>query len=79
MESILFDNYREYIKSKKGNILKAIFKLPAFAIILFIVLVLCVTFSILSIFIPWFTDNYIYCLITEIALCVILYFYTEHF
>ena len=79
MESILFDSYRKYQKEQKDNFIKAIFKLPIWAQIFLVIIVLCLVYSILVVFVPLLRTAYIYCLAVEVLTCVALYFYTENF
>lgn len=79
MESILFDSYRKYQKEQKDNFIKAIFKLPLLAQIFLAIIVLCLIYSVLVVFVPWLRVAYGYCLAVEVLTCVALYFYTENF
>mgnify|MGYP005762865589 CR=1 FL=1 len=79
MESILFDSYRKYQKEHKDNFIKAIFKLPIWAQIFLVIIVLCLAYSVLVVFVPCLRVAYGYCLAVEVLTCVALYFYTENF
>lgn len=79
MESILFDSYRKYQKEQKDNFIKAIFKLPVWVQIFLAMIVLCLVYSVLVLFVPCLRVVYGYCLAVEVLTCVALYFYTENF
>ena len=79
MDSILFDSYRKYQKEQKDNFIKAIFKLPIWAKIFLAIIVLCLAYSVLVVFVPCLRAAYGYCLAVEVLTCVALYFYTENF
>lgn len=79
MESILFDSYRKYQKEHKDNFIKAIFKLPIWAQIFLVIIVLCLAYSVLVVFVPCLRVAYGYCLAVEVLTCVALYFYTENY
>lgn len=79
MESILFDGYRKYQKEQKDNFIKAIFKLPVWVQIFLAMIVLCLVYSVLVLFVPCLRVVYGYCLAVEVLTCVVLYFYTENF
>lgn len=79
MEEILFDSYRKYQKSQKGNTLKAIFKLPVLAIVLLAMSIVCLTLNILVIIFDWVPIWGLVCLLAELAVCVSLYFYTDNY
>ena len=80
MESILFDSYRKYQKSKKDNAVKAIFKLPLIAKLLLGSMMLFFIFSVVIVFVESLRNSiYIYCLVLEAILCIVLYFYTENY
>lgn len=79
MESILFDSYRKYQKEQKDNFIKAIFKLPLWVQIFLAMIVLCLVYSVLVLFVPCFRVVYGYCLAVEVLTYVALNFYTENF
>lgn len=79
LHTILFDNYRKYLKQNKDKVFKAFFKLPKFAIAMFVIILLTVIYAILSIFIKHLQQWYVWCLIIEVIACIALYFYTEHY
>lgn len=79
METILFDSYRKYQKEQKEKFIKAIFKLPLWAQIFLAIIVICLVYSVLVVFVPCLRVAYGYCLAVEVLTCVALYFYTENF
>lgn len=79
MESILFDSYRKYQKEQKDNFIQAIFKLPVWVQIFLAMIVLCLVYSVLVLFVLCLRVVYGYCLAVEVLTCVALYFYTENF
>lgn len=79
MHKILFDNYRKYQKKNKDNFFKAFCKLPKPAIIIFITIISTIIYAILSIFLKYLQQWYLWCLLLEILAGVTLYFYTEHY
>lgn len=79
METILFDSYRKYQKEQKDKFIKAIFKLPLWAQIFLAIIVICLVYSVLVVFVPCLRVAYGYCLAVEVLTCVALYFYTENF
>ena len=79
MHTILFDSYRKHQKEIKNNIVKAIFKLPVVAKVLFIGFGICLVYNILAVFFPFFRNNFFVCLLFEIVIGGCLYFYTESF
>ena len=79
MQTILFDSYRKYQKENKGKFFKVISKLPLGAKFLLGGLVLSFIYSILAIFLSFFKNTYLVSLISQVILCISLYFYTENF
>ena len=79
MHTILFDSYRKYQKENKGKFFKIISKLPISAKFLLGGLVLSFVYSILAIFFSFFKNTYLISLISQVILCISLYFYTENF
>lgn len=79
MHTIIFDNYRKYQKEDRNNIIKSIFRIPRFVIILFTIIVVSFIISIFLLLLNSFRNLYLYCLALEFCSCVALYFYTEHY
>lgn len=78
MHTIIFDSYRKYQKENK-NIIKSIFRLPCFVIVLFTIIVVSLIISIFSLILDLSRNIYLCCLALEFCTCVVLYFYTEHY
>lgn len=79
MHTILFDSYRKHQKDNKQSLIKTIFKFPIGVKLLLGGFVLCLIYSILAFFIPFFKNTYFICLVLQVVLCLCLYFYTENF
>ncbi len=79
METILFENYQKYQKEHKENLVRAIFKLPATAIIMLVTLIISAILGISAMFIKAINFMVPYAIIIEASLCVVIYFYTDHF
>lgn len=79
MHTILFDSYRKYQKENNDKFYKAISKLPKGAKFLLGGLVISFIYSILAIFFSFFKNTYIICLVSQVTLCISLFFYTENF
>lgn len=79
MQTILFDSYRNFQKSNKDSIIKAVFKLPLVVKLIFAGLGICFLYNLGAIFIIPIRKAYIFCLVIEIALSIVLYIYTENF
>lgn len=79
MHTILFDNYRQYQKETRGNIVKAFRRLPIPAIIIFLTIAATIIYAILSIFIECLQQWYVWCLLLEVIAGIVLFFYTEYY
>lgn len=79
METILFENYQKYQKEYRGNLFRAIFKLPVPAIALLLTLVLVTVLGIVTIFVNTIKFIAPYTVAIETTLCIIVYFYTDRF
>ena len=79
MEEILFDSYREYQKSHKDNILKSLFKLPIWAIVLLIMSIACLVLNVLIIIFGWVPIWGLVCLVAELLVFIILCFFTDNY
>lgn len=79
MEEILFDSYRKYQKNHKGSTIKALFRLPATAIVLLIMSCVCLALNIFVILFDWIPILGVVCLVAELIVCITLYFYTDNY
>ena len=79
METILFENYQKYQKEHRDNLFRALFKLPLIAIIMLITLLVSTVLGIISTFVKEISIIFPYTILVEAVLCVVIYFYTDHF
>lgn len=79
METILFENYQKYQKEHRDNLFRALFKLPLIAIIMLVTLMVSTTLGIISTFVKEISFLFSYTILVEAVLCVVIYFYTDHF
>lgn len=79
METILFENYQKYQKEHRDNLFRALFKLPLIAIIMLITLLVSTVLGIVSTFVKEISIIFPYTILVEAVLCVVIYFYTDHF
>ncbi len=79
LETILFENYQKYQKEHRDNLFRALFKLPLIAIIMLITLMISTVLGITSTFVKEISFIFPYTILVEAVLCVVIYFYTDHF
>ena len=79
METILFESYQKYQQEHKENLFRAIFKLPATAIILLVAIISSAILGICAIFIKAINFMAPYAIANEAFMCVVIYFYTDRF
>ena len=79
MEKVIFNCYKKFQKETKENLFKAIFKLPKFPLILLIMDVVTTVVYFIGMVVFNNVSIVLVCLIIEVVICIILYFYTEHY